>query len=135
MESLLARNFDRGPPVSGLPLRLASAAVGVWLMVAPAVLGYGGTPANSDRITGPIAISVALVAIWDVARSVRLINLVAAAWLMLSAFLLTYPIAGSISAVISGVALAALTLPRSDPTQKYGGGWGAVVRSRRRGSP
>jgi hypothetical protein len=48
--------------------RLLTVAVGIWLMAAPAVLGYAGTPATSDRIAGPVVAAIGIVAASTVTR-------------------------------------------------------------------
>jgi hypothetical protein len=45
--------------------------VGMWLMAAPAILGYGGTAATNDWIIGPRAATIAAVAASEVLRSLR----------------------------------------------------------------
>jgi hypothetical protein len=47
--------------------RLVTVLCGIWLMLSPAVLGYGGAAENNDRLIGPIVASFAFVAIWEVA--------------------------------------------------------------------
>ncbi len=113
--------------MSGVVAQSASALVGVWLMFAPAVLEYSGAPADNDRVVGPIAISVALIAIFEVVRGLRFLNAAAGTWLVLSAFVLPYPAAGIASAVLSGVALTILALPGGRTKNRYGGGWRAVL--------
>ncbi|HEX2030492.1 MAG TPA: hypothetical protein VHL78_03705 [Actinomycetota bacterium] len=110
----------------GAVAQAVAVVVGVWLMFAPAVLGYGGAPADNDRIVGPVAASIALIAIFEVVRGIRLVNLVSGAWLVASALLLGYPAAGAVSAVASGAALIALSIPGGERKNRYGGGWRAV---------
>lgn len=112
-------------------LRGVAVAVGVWLMTAPAVLGYTGTPASNDRIVGPIAISVAIIAMWEVVRGVRLVNVVLGAWLAAAAFVLGYPTAGMVSAALSGVTLLVTSVPETGTKHRYGGGWRSLVGPKR----
>jgi hypothetical protein len=45
--------------------QLINALLGMWLMAAPAVLGYIGPARTNDRIIGPLAAGAALIAIWE----------------------------------------------------------------------
>src|SRR5687767_1665798 len=70
--------------------QVAATAVAMWLMAAPAALDYTGAAATSDRVVGPIAASVACMAIWPVLRSLRWVNVVLGAWLVAAPWLLGY---------------------------------------------
>lgn len=99
--------------------------LGVWLMAAPAVLGYGAAAATSDRVAGPIIASVSLVAASAIARGLRWLNLLPAAWL------LGFPTDALVSSVAVGGVVALLTpLGRADP-DRYGGGWRALFDTKR----
>lgn len=115
--------------------RLANTAVGIWLMAAPAVLGYSGPAAINDRIVGPLAATFAIVAIWEVTRSLRWSNLALGPWLLAAPWLLGgYPAAAMISSLVAGALLALFSLVRGRIRQEYGGGWAAVWRSDDSGS-
>ncbi|MBX6342219.1 MAG: vitamin K epoxide reductase family protein, partial [Thermomicrobiaceae bacterium] len=45
---------------------LVSAGLGLWLMAAPGVLGYGGAVADSDHLVGPLVVVVAVIAMAEV---------------------------------------------------------------------
>lgn len=106
--------------------RLATAALGLWLMAAPAVLGYSGTAATSDRIVGPLVASVAVVAVWEVARGLRWLGLIAAGWLLLAPWVLGYAAMAAVHSLLVGVTLGVLTVRDGRRGQRFGGGWRAV---------
>lgn len=111
--------------------RLVNAAAGIWLMAAPAVLGYGGAAASNDRIIGPLASTFAIIAIWEVVRAVRRANLALGLWLIAAPWVLGgYPTAALINSMAAGVLLIAFSLIRGSIRQAYGGGWPALWRSR-----
>lgn len=56
------------------------AALGLWLMAAPAVLGAAGGAAASDHLAGPLVTTFAVVALAEVGRPVRSLNLPLGAW-------------------------------------------------------
>lgn len=108
--------------------RLANAGVGIWLMAAPAVLGYGGLPAAHDRIVGPLVASFAISAIWGTTRGLRWCNVVLGAWLVVGAFVMGYEGAGVVNAAICGLVIAGLGLVKGKVGHAFGGGWGVVLR-------
>lgn len=103
--------------------RILTALLGVWLMAAPAVLGYGGAAAVSDRIAGPLAASFAFVAIWQVVRPLRWVDAPVGLWIALSPLLLGFGGAAAVNAIIVGVVVLALAFVRGRVTEQFGGGW------------
>lgn len=106
-------------------------AVGIWMMVAPAVLGYSGAAATSDRIVGPTAAAAAWIAAARVTRSLRWINLVLGMWVVLSPLVLSYEAPATIHSALSGTVLivTAVAIGRM-PTERFAGGWRALMRDR-----
>lgn len=102
-------------------------ALGLWLMAAPAVLGYAGTSAGtSDRLVGPAVAAIGFVAASEITRSLRWLNPTFAAWLILAPLVLGFPIEAAINSVLVGVLVAALSpLGRPRP-ERFGGGWRAL---------
>ncbi|HXH81352.1 MAG TPA: hypothetical protein VNN07_00320 [Candidatus Tectomicrobia bacterium] len=108
---------------------------GIWLMVAPVVLGYGEPASANDRIVGPLVASIAIVAMWEVVRGLRWLNVPLAAWLVAAPWVLEYPAAAAASTVLTGLAIGGLACLGGRVTQQFGGGWrslGAPGRERRR---
>lgn len=108
--------------------QLLSAAVGIWLMAAPAVLGYSGAAATQDRIFGPVIATFALIAVWEVMRGVRYANLPSALWLLLAPWVLDYTGGATLNNSVAGAAVLLLSLVRGRTSSRYGGGWTAVWR-------
>jgi hypothetical protein len=108
--------------------RIINALLGIWLMAAPAVLDYGGLAATNHRIVGPIAASLAIIAIWEIARPLRWANLPLGLWLIVSPLALGGASVAAITSLLSGVALALLALVRGKVEQQVGGGWSALWR-------
>jgi len=102
--------------------------IGLWLMAAPAVLGYGAPASTVDRIIGPIAASVGWISVWAVTRPIRWLNLPLGAALVLAPLALSYPGVAFANSIALGVALAAFAPVRGKPTARFGGGWSAVLR-------
>lgn len=109
-------------------VQLLSAAIGIWLMFAPAVLGYGGKAADSDRAAGPLAATVGIIAASEVMRPVRRANLVIGLWLVAAPFVVGFGGVALVNALACGAALAALSFVRGTVRGRYGGGWSSLWR-------
>jgi hypothetical protein len=107
--------------------RIANALIGIWLLAAPAVLGYEGAQATNDRIVGPLAASFAIIAIWDATRSLRWMSAVLGGWLLLAPWLLGGGTAATVNSTLCGLLLVAFALLPGPPTARMGGGWRAVL--------
>lgn len=112
--------------------RMVTLVAGIWLMFSPAVLGYGDPAAANDRIFGPIAASIAAVAIFEVVRALRWLTLPVGVWLIVAPFLLGYDdIAAVVSSLVAGVVIAATTPLGGETKQRYGGGWKTLLPGER----
>lgn len=103
-------------------------AVGIWMMLAPAVLGYSGSAATSDRIVGPTAAAVAWIAASEATRSIRWVNVPLGLWLVVSPLVLNPPASATLHVIVSGIALVASAIALAPmPADEYGGGWRALT--------
>lgn len=103
-------------------------ALGVWLMFAPAALGYGDPAATSDRIVGPLVAAFAFVAIAQITRSLRRVNLLCGPWLVVAPLILSYPMTPAINSVLCGIAITLLARIHGRVTTPFGGGWTVLWR-------
>lgn len=108
---------------------IVNAVLGVWLMAAPAVLGYGTPLATSDRIVGPVIATFAVVAWWEATRAVGRWNVVLGLWGVVAPWVLgadgTWAIA---NAMIVGALIAGLSLVKGKVEKTYGGGWASLLQ-------
>lgn len=103
-------------------------AAGVWIMAAPAVLGYAGSAATSDRIVGPTAAAIAWIAGSEATRSLRWGNVALGIWALIAPLLLDHSASAAVHSVISGTVLILSALAIGGiPRQKYAGGWKALL--------
>lgn len=110
--------------------RLVAVAVGIWLMFAPAVLGYEGIAADNDRIFGPIGAAFAFVAIWEVMRPLRWVTLPVGIWLAAAPLVLGYDDTGAIvSSILAGLVMAGSTFFGATVEESFGGGWRSIAPS------
>jgi uncharacterized membrane protein len=100
-----------------LPL-VASFLIGAGLVAAPDVLGVPDAP---DPIAGGLVIAISVVAMAEVARPLRWLQLPIAAWLLASPFVTEAGHAGlAWTHVAAGALLVALTLPIGRLREHYG---------------
>lgn len=102
-------------------------ALGIWLMIAPAVLGYGVPAQTNDRILGPVIATFAVVAWWEATRAVGHWNLPLGLWLLVAPWVLGYGATTAITnSLVVGGLVAGLSLVRGSIEGRYGGGWQAL---------
>lgn len=105
-----------------LPWTLAvSTALGVWLMIAPALLSTDGAAANSHFLTGALVITVSVVALGEVVRACRFLNIPLGLWTVISPWMLSGATgADTANGAIVGLLLIVLSLPRGRIRERYG---------------
>jgi hypothetical protein len=111
--------------------RLATVAVGVWLMAAPAVLGYGGAAATSDRVAGPVLVAIGIVAASTITRGLRWAALAPGLWLLVGPALLGVPGRALASSLVGGILVLALTPWGRGDSRRFGGGWRSLLDTAR----
>ena len=100
-----------------------SVAIGVWLMFAPAAFGIAidRPAADSDHLAGAIVIVVAIIALAEVARPARFVNVPIGLWLMVAPWFLSgATTAAQINSAVAGLAVALLSLPLGRLRDHYG---------------
>jgi hypothetical protein len=112
--------------------QLLATAFGIWLTAAPDLLAYSGRAATHDHILGPIIASCAFVAIWEVMREIRWLNVALGGWLLLAPWLLGYEHTAAIfNSLLVGTSVMGLSFIKGPTTQRFGGGWAALLPGRR----
>lgn len=100
---------------------LLQAALGLWLMGAPYVLGDpGSAAANNSVLAGALVTTVAAVALAEVTRAARFLIVPLALWIAIAPWLLGGPLPAAINAVAIAVVLVATSLPRGAIRERYG---------------
>jgi hypothetical protein len=112
---------------------LLAAAIGIYLMAAPALLGYAGFAEQNDHIAGPLAATVAITALWQCTRGIRWINVFIGLWLFAAPWLLGYDsLVSTLNSTISGVLLSSCSLVKGKLTKHFNGGWSALWKAPKR---
>ena len=107
--------------------QIINAALGIWMMVAPAVLLYDKAGADSCHIAGPVIATFAIVSCWEVTRSLRKVNIALGLWLVLAPWILNYSeILPIINDFICGSLIIVFAIMRGKIKESYGGGWQAI---------
>jgi hypothetical protein len=100
---------------------LVSVAIGLWLMFAPSTLGSTGTAAHSDHLVGALIVTVVMIALADVGRAVRFVNVLFGVWVIASPWLLGGATTGSKwNDVVVGALVVLLSFPRGKIGERYG---------------
>ena len=108
--------------------RVANTLLGVWLMAAPAVLGYGDPAQIVDRILGPVAASFAVVAMGQATRAVRHVNLLIGVLLIAAPWVMGYPGVATANSMVVGIAMIGFSRVRGRVEEEFDGGWRSVWR-------
>jgi len=109
--------------------QILNVLLGLWLMAAPAVLGYAGPAAVNDYIVGPLAASFATVALWEATRPLRWANLALGLWLLIAPWVLGYGWTALANSTLVGVLLMAFSFVSGQLQHRFGGGWASLWRS------
>ena len=102
--------------------------LGVWIIVSPAIFEFDKAAANNNHIVGPLIVTFAIVAIWEVNRSARYFNVFTGIWLVVAPFLLSFNSTAAIWIdVASGALVTVFSLFKGRISKNYGGGWRSLV--------
>jgi uncharacterized membrane protein len=106
---------------------LISAALGVWLMAAPVLLGVTGTAADSNHLAGALVVTWAVIAFGQVARAARLLNIPLGVWIAISPWVLSGATGTSRWVdVFAGLLLVALSIRRGHIEERFAG-WNRLL--------
>ncbi len=105
-----------------------SAALGLWLMFAPAFFGTQGAAADSDHLVGALITTVAVIATAEVIRAGRFLNVLLGAWIITAPWLLSGASANARwNDLLTGALVIVLSLPRGSVRERYAG-WDRMIR-------
>lgn len=100
---------------------VASSALGIWLMFTRLAFGTEGTMANSDHLIGALVITISFIAMAEVGRPVRFINVLFGLWLIAAPWFLD-GIQSDLAAwnsMITGLVITVLAIPKGTIKSTY----------------
>ena len=107
---------------------LLATAVGAWLMFTPAVLGSAGKAAHTDHLFGALIVTMTVIALADVGRATRFLNLLLAAGVIVAPWLFGgATTASKWSDLLAGALVILLSLRRGPVGERYGS-WQRFIR-------
>ncbi|MEO5324038.1 NAD-dependent epimerase/dehydratase family protein [Mesorhizobium sp. CC13] len=107
---------------------VASCIVGAWLMFSPLVFDAVGAAANANHLAGAMIITIAVCAMAEVARPLRLLNVVFGIWLIAAPWLLSgVTIGATFNDIVAGILVICLSLPRGKRSDEHYGPWDRYV--------
>ncbi|MFN3403200.1 MAG: hypothetical protein ACK40G_03835 [Cytophagaceae bacterium] len=105
------------------------AMIGIWLMIAPAIIPHDSVMENHNRIMGPLIFSISIISISEVTRNLRWLNCILAIWIFI------YPMAfkvmnvlPAINYLVAGLVILYLSVKKGKTTKTFGGGWNAIFK-------
>lgn len=113
--------------VRATPSLTALCGIGLWLMFTRLIYGTEGALANSDHLMGSLLITVSVLAMAEVARTLRLLNVLIGLWLMAAPWLLEggSTVAG-VGSVVTGILVVVLSIPKGAIHYRYGN-WNKLI--------
>lgn len=107
--------------------QVINSALGIWLMAAPAILGFNKSIANNDYIVGPLIATFAITAIFENTRNVRRFNWLPGAWLLLAPWVLDYDsTTATLNDMLTGALVIAFSFVKGEVKSELGGGWSSL---------
>lgn len=108
--------------------QIGAIVLGIWLLVAPAVLPSTASGADVDRIVGPVVIWLGVLSLRSVTRPCRVLNVLSGMFLTIAPWLVPNTAPLILSSVLVGWAIIVLSIPRGIVHQRTGGGWWTIIR-------
>ncbi|HEY8658496.1 MAG TPA: vitamin K epoxide reductase family protein [Hanamia sp.] len=95
--------------------------IGLWWMYYPGNFDITGSAANNFTTLGALVVTFSVIAMAEVGRALRFINILFSLWLIVAMLLINAVPANALwNAIISGVTLMALSFPKGRIREKYG---------------
>ncbi|MDQ6619705.1 MAG: NAD-dependent epimerase/dehydratase family protein, partial [Pseudomonadota bacterium] len=107
---------------------MASALLGTWMMFSRLIFNTVPPMADSDHLVGALIITLSVIAMAEVARALRFINIAFGLWLIAAPWVISG--AGSLASaasVVIGTAVIVLSLPRGARSNDHYGSWDRYI--------
>ncbi len=105
---------------------LICTVIGIALMFSRLLPGVEGNMANSHHLLGALVVTISVIALAEVGRMLRFINLFLALALMICAAVISSSISGILASLIAAVLIMAASIPRGPVSNDYAG-WSRLI--------
>lgn len=105
---------------------LISAILGIWLIVSPYILAAPGYEAHHEQIIGALIVTFSVIAIGEVSRSVRFLNMVLGLWIIAAGGFFFVDSSMSLNNGIVGTLAILLNLRRGAVKERHGS-WDKLI--------
>lgn len=102
--------------------------IGLWLTFTPAVFQLAGSRAYTNYIIGPLIITFAVIAMWEINYSIIRINILIAIVLVVMTFVAGEKTAVLYANIVSAVVIIPVSLMKRKIKGSYGGGWKSLLQ-------
>ena len=107
---------------------VATALLGVWLMFTRLAFGTEPPMADSDHLVGSLVVTISIIAMAEVARPLRFLNVPAGLWLIAAPWLIEGgSLVATAAGAVVGLAIVLLSLPRGVRSEHHYGRWDRLV--------
>ncbi|WP_423146039.1 SPW repeat domain-containing protein [Rubrolithibacter danxiaensis] len=104
--------------------RVINMLIGLWICMAPSVLKTDKVAADCLHIIGPVVFAVAVIAMSEAVRDIRLINILSGVCLLISPWILRVDSSlVSWNNSLAGILLILFSLIKGKVKNRFGGGW------------
>lgn len=102
--------------------------IGLWIMISPVIFYANKIGANNQHISGPLIITFAVIALWEINQNIRWINVLTGSWLIVSPLLIHFDNRLMWSNIVAGVLVIIFSIIKRKKKANYGGGWKSLFR-------
>ena len=109
---------------------IANIILGLWLIFSTAVFHTSPGIDNNNYIVGTLVITFAVIALWDINRTLLKVNALAGAWLIIASLVISFShLSVLLSDILVGITIIFLSLKKAQKAgEKYGGGWRSLFQ-------
>lgn len=105
-----------------------SIVVGIWVMISPVAFSMNKPLADINHICGPLFITFAMIALWDINRSFIKANALVAVVLVIATHLMERGVAVLVSNTLFALFAFAAAFAKRSSDQTFGGGWKSLFQ-------
>ncbi len=108
-------------------IQIVNIVAGLFIMLIPYLWDFNKELSVHNYITGPLIITFAITAVWEVNRNARWLNIPVAAWLVISSFIYSEGQA-IFPNIIAAILVIVLSIIKRKSKGEYGGGWRSLFQ-------